>query len=213
MNRRAFTLVEMVITLSVFLLLAGMVFAILISVLQATTQLEDNRDRGDTASALRAFLRTQLQEPSGDDQMMSYHLDGNAADAGGLAYSVDGHWAALDTDPQPNGLYTLRAGRLPFSVAPNIQLFVRDVLGRDPHIAWIVLQRDVRMFNWRFLDFKATQWTDTWQNPLGRPNLAECTYESSGQLQASVMDLWIPNVRSMVLNLPTATSPNANSNP
>jgi prepilin-type N-terminal cleavage/methylation domain-containing protein len=61
-TRSGFTLLEMMITLAIFILLAAAVFGLLSGVLQSTATLQDNQNSKDQSAALNAFLKKRLGE-------------------------------------------------------------------------------------------------------------------------------------------------------
>ena len=62
-SRRAksgFSLLEMMVALAIFVLLCGGLFALMSSVLQGASILQDGSDQGDEVSALNTYMKTQL---------------------------------------------------------------------------------------------------------------------------------------------------------
>ncbi len=73
-GRRAggFTLLEMVITLGIFILLATAVFGLMTGVLESTSTLQDNQNHHDQIVALNAYLKNKLTSMPAVGTLVSY---------------------------------------------------------------------------------------------------------------------------------------------
>jgi prepilin-type N-terminal cleavage/methylation domain-containing protein len=198
-----FTLVEMVLTLAIFLLLAGAVFGIMTGILKASSALQDNQNRRDEVMALQEFLRHDLDGLPGWGQLNSYQRgDGEGLPVNGIIFGTPGLYTAIDAKRQANGLYTLRVARFSASEENNqaVTLFTQAVTGDDDSLAWRNLMRDVKRIDWKFLPENSTQWTDNW--PLSstlKPNLIQLTLLPAGDTQPTVTDVWLPPIAPQII--------------
>jgi prepilin-type N-terminal cleavage/methylation domain-containing protein len=195
---RAFTLVEMVITLAIFVLLAGAVFGIVTGVLKSAGVLQDDQNRRDEIMALQEFLKTELNALPGKATLNSYRRgDGEGLPVNGIIFGTAGRLTAIDAKTQPNGLYTLRVARFSHD-GDNLEaanLFNQAVTGNDDSLNWRELVRDVRLVGWKFMGVNATQWSDDWVLVSAtKPNLIEFSIQVAGEQRPTVTDLWIPPI-------------------
>jgi prepilin-type N-terminal cleavage/methylation domain-containing protein len=214
-RRRGFTLLEMMITLAIFVLLAAAVFGIMTGTLQSTGILQDNQNRSDQVDALDAFLKKKLCEMPPAGQMASYRRgDGEGLIQNGIVLGTANTATAIDAKVQANGYYTLRLvtyssvevnGAIPDARQTLVQLVMSD----DPSLVWTPLITDIKTLDWKFLDFNLdlTQWADLWNN-TSKPNLVEFSLQLGGDLQPTTMDFWVPKVDPITLNH-TVPTPNA----
>jgi type II secretory pathway pseudopilin PulG len=191
----AFTLVEMVVTLSVFILLSAAIFGIITGVLRSASSLQENQNRGDQGMALNAFLRSKLGGLPAQSVMISYRRgDGEGLDQNGIIFGTSGLLTAIDAKIQPNGLYSLRVAT--FSPGPAnsdpVDLFEGLVTSNDSSLAWTGLIRDLKHIDWKFEDSYGDPWADLWTAVNGKPTLVEFSMQIAGDVRPSVMDFWIP---------------------
>ena len=106
--QRGFTLIEVVITLCVFVLLAAAVFGIFTATLESAASLQDNQTRNDQVEALGAWLKHSLLDVPARGSIVSYRREGIPFHVTGLAWGAGEDLQALDLHLQPNGQYTLR---------------------------------------------------------------------------------------------------------
>jgi prepilin-type N-terminal cleavage/methylation domain-containing protein len=193
-----FTLVEMIITLMVFVLLSAAIFGIITGVLKSAGSLQDNQNRGDQVMALQAFIQRELGGLPGQSSLVSYRRgDGEGLDQNGIIFGSAGTFHALDAKIQANGLYTLRLAN--FSGAPGtnaLTAFQTDVTTDEPSLVWTKLIPDVQHLSWKFEAINAPTWLDLWDSASLKPNLVEFSIQIAGELQPSVMDFWIPPIFS-----------------
>jgi len=201
-----FTLIEMIITLSVFLLLAAAIFGIFGATLQSASTLQENQNREDAVQALGAWLRQSLLEIPSGGVLVSYHRDDQPFRVSGIIWGIDHNLRALDIQAQGNGNYLLRlanyreaddhlATAFADSTGPTVSAeavahFKTQVLENDSNLSWRTLLRDIKSANWRFRSTASTDWVDS--SSEGRPLLAELTLQSSGMIGSVVDDFWIP---------------------
>ena len=196
---RGFTLLEMMITLAIFLLLAGAVFGIMTGVLESTSTLQDNQNRRDEVAALNAFLEKKLAQMDSTSTIASYQRgDGEGLVQNGVIFGNANLAMAVDAKIQPNSYYTLRvttltAGAVNGAQQDARQLLLQAVTTDDPTLIWAPLITDIQTLDWKFLDFNATVWVDLW-NSSANPNLVEFSMQPAGDLQPATMDFWLPKI-------------------
>jgi prepilin-type N-terminal cleavage/methylation domain-containing protein len=191
-----FTLVEMVITLTVFVLLSAMIFGIITGVLSSAGSLQDNQNRADQNMALESFLKKRLTELPSQSVLISYRRgDGEGLDQNGVILGTDDLRSAIDAKIQPNGLYTLRIAT--FSSGGNLansSAFDQAVSGNDSSLSWTPLVTDIKTISWKFRDANVPRWVDQWDGLSTKPDLIEVTVQIAGDLHPSVMDFWLPHI-------------------
>ena len=197
-----FTLLEMMITLTIFILLAAAVFGIMTGVLQSTSTLQDNQNRRDQVAALNAFLKKKLGEMPVASTLGSYRRgDGGGLAQNGIIFGTANLATAIDAKAQANGYYALRLATFATENDPGILLLQADartvlqqaVTTDDPTLAWIPLMGDIKTLDWKFQDFNAILWVDLW-NSSAKPNLVEFSMQPAGDLQPATMDFWLPKI-------------------
>jgi prepilin-type N-terminal cleavage/methylation domain-containing protein len=223
---RGFTLLEMVITLSIMLLLFAAVFEIMTGVFQSSGTLQDNQNHRDQIVALGAFLKNKLGGMSVQSIFISYRRgDGEGLLQNGIILGDSDMATAIDAKIQPNGYYTLRLVRAnadsllkELSSTPNApqqanlvassltQLVTQD----DPSLQWVPLIRDIKSLDWKFQEYSNPKWDDYWTS-ANKPNLVELSLQLAGDLHPDTMDLWIPTLTPVSFSVPqtqTNTPPN-----
>jgi prepilin-type N-terminal cleavage/methylation domain-containing protein len=194
-----FTLLEMMITLAIFILLAAAVFGILTGVLQSTSTLQDNQNHRDEVAALNAFLKKKLVEMTSTSSIASYQRgDGEGLVQNGIIFGNANLATVVDAKIQANGYYTLRLTTFATEAGQNNPQDARQVLQvavttDDPTLTWTPLMEDIKTLDWKFLDFNATVWVDLW-NSSTNPNLVEFSMQPAGDLQPATMDFWLPKI-------------------
>jgi prepilin-type N-terminal cleavage/methylation domain-containing protein len=200
--RKGFTLIEMVIALSVFVMLAGAVFGIFSATLQSVAVLQDNQNRNDRTEALGAWLKREMLDVPASGTIVSYHRDGAPFHVSGIVWGAGQDLQALDLHLQANGEYTLRlAAYRPSSsglvlagqtgtISSQVGQFTSQVIRDDDALVWRTLVRDLKTADWRFLAPNQTQWQDVTAGP--KPIVAELTFQPAGTSAAVTDDFWIP---------------------
>jgi type II secretory pathway pseudopilin PulG len=200
-----FTLLEMMLALATFILLAAAVFALLSAVLQSTATLQDNQNLNDQTSALNAFLKNKLEQMPARSSLVSYQRgNGEGLLQNGIIFGNTNFATIIDAKVQPNGYYTLRLGTYETDAASNQPQDARQVLqlvgtSDDPTMTWTTLMTDLKTLDWKFLDFNATQWVDLWTT-TAEPNLVEFSMQPAGDLMPSTMDFWLPKIDTISVN-------------
>jgi type II secretory pathway pseudopilin PulG len=200
-NSSAFTLLEMMMTLAVFILLVAAVFALMTGTLQSASTLQDNQNRKDETSALEAYIKRQLTSLPVASTIVSYQRgDGEGLVQNGILFGTINLATALDATIQPNGLYTLRVSNLTTGASTSgsdpidaRQSLLQSVTTNDPALVWTSLMTDVKTIDWKFLDFNQTQWVELWSSGT-KPNLVEFDFQPAGDLNGTTMDFWVPKI-------------------
>jgi prepilin-type N-terminal cleavage/methylation domain-containing protein len=205
---RGFTLVEMMITLAVFILLSGMIFGIVTGVLRSAGSLQDNQNRGDQIGALQAYLKKQFIELPSQSILVSYRRgDGDGLTQNGIILGTDSFRTAIDAKLQANGLYTLRVSN--FASGGDMAkdtAFNNDVSNDDSALTWTPLIQDVSSISWKFQDTNVIKWVDEWNGLSSRPALIEFTIKLAGDVRPTVMDFWLPHLVAPPTFTPAVTS-------
>jgi prepilin-type N-terminal cleavage/methylation domain-containing protein len=217
-RRGGFTLIEMIITLSVFLLLAAAIFSIFGATLQGATTLQDDQSRSDQSDALGAWLRQSFLSLPAQGTLVSYHRDGRPFRVSGVIWGAGDQLSALDLQPQANGNYALRYSTYPADqgltltgltgtasagYSAVLMKFQTEVFNDDPSLNWRILVRDIKSADWRFRAPNAIDWVDV--SSGAKPLFAELTFQLAGKADPVVEDFWIPPLQPP--NSGTAAAP------
>jgi len=192
-TRGGFTLIEVIITLSIFLLLAGAVFGIFTATLESVASLQDNQNQSDETQALGAYLKKSFLDVPAQGTIASFHRDNAPFKVSGIIWGSGDDLRALDMQLQRNGYYTLRMTSYTppaFPQGPALTIFQRQVVTNDSTLLWRPLLRDVRTADWRFREPNSSIWEE--QTSSARPSLAEFTIELAGANLGVTDDFWIP---------------------
>jgi prepilin-type N-terminal cleavage/methylation domain-containing protein len=202
LGAKGFTLIEMIMTLCIFLLLAAAVFGIFSATLESSSSLQDNESRSDVTQALSGWLRQSLLDVPGTGTVASYRRPGIPFHVTGIVWGAGDDLQALDLQPQNNGEYTLRlAGYQPppgagtgvngaVNSAASLSQFIALLVRDDPALSWRPLVRDVKSADWRFRVTGVPDWQDTASGQ--KPLLAEFTFQVAGASGPASDDFWIP---------------------
>jgi prepilin-type N-terminal cleavage/methylation domain-containing protein len=220
--RKGFTLIEMVIALAVFVMLAGAVFGIFSATLQSVAALQDNQNRNDRTEALGAWLKRQMLDLPASGTIVSYHRDGAPFHVSGIIWGAGADLQALDLHLQANGEYTLRLAAYPPSsgsgiagltgtISPQFAQFTGLVIRDDDTLAWRTLVRDLNTADWRFLAPNQTQWQDATTGP--KPAIAELIFQPAGASAAVTDDFWIPPTQAAINPVLTPAPGAVSANP
>jgi prepilin-type N-terminal cleavage/methylation domain-containing protein len=189
--RGGFTLIEMIISLSIFLLLTAAVFTIFGATMQGASVLQDDNDRGDRTEAMAGWLKKTFLELPAASSVISYARENVPFDVADVGWGDANHFNALDLHLQPDGRYTLRLTGAT-SATVDQATFTRDVLQDDPSLTWRPLLRDLTAADWRFRPQGSLVWMDS--SPGGRPDVVQFTFQIAGAAHEVVDDFWIPRL-------------------
>lgn len=198
---RGFTLLEMMITLAVFVLLIAAVFGLMSGVLQSTSSLQGTQDRRETTTALYAFLKNQLTTLPARYTVTSYQRgDGEGLTQNGVIYGNVNTASAVDAKVQDNGYYTLRFATYNVDTTQSSPPDARQTMQQlvttdDPSLSWRTLVTDIKTLDWKFQDYNDTDWVEIW-NSSTEPNLIEFTLQEAADTQPDTMDFWLPPIKA-----------------
>jgi prepilin-type N-terminal cleavage/methylation domain-containing protein len=211
-----FTLLEVVITMIIFVLLCAAVFGLMSGVLQSASSLQDNQNHRDQLERLNAFLEKKLKGLPAQSAVISYQRgQGEGLTQSGIILGHDVNLIAIDAKIQANGYYTLRLATfdpatMPKNIAVSPTLLFETNVIQDTTISWTPLIRDITQLSWKFQNINATEWLDLWSDPSNPPNIVEFSIHQAGDLQTSTMDFWLPRmvaIRSIVATQTGARTP------
>ena len=203
---RGFTLLEMMITLAIFVLLAAAVFSLMSGVLQSSSTLLDDQNHRDKIEALNAFLKNKLSSLPATSTLSSYQRgDGEGLLQNGIIFGNSSLATAIDAKVQDNGYYALRLTTFEAETGQAVpqdarQVLQQDVTADDPSLTWTPLIGDIKTLDWKFLDFNQTIWVDLWSSG-SKPNLVEFSMQPAGDLQPVTMDFWVPKIEAVSVNI------------
>lgn len=201
---RGFTLLEVLVTMVIFILLAASVFGIITGVFQSASVLQDNQNHRDQIVALNAFLQKKLGELPAQSGLISYrHGDGEGLAQNGIILRNVGMASVIDAKLQNNGYYTLRLTAFSPDKSGAIsteQKFELSITNDDPAVQWTSLLRDIQKIEWKFMDSTTSKWVDRWYNPSAKPELIELSMQLAGDTNPAVMVFWIPPLAPVSLN-------------
>jgi len=211
-RRRGFTLLEMMVTLAIFMLLAAAVFGIIVQTLRSTSTLQDNQGHRDQMVALNAFLQRKFEALGSESFLVSYRRGNDEKLAqNGIAFGRVGDTSVIDAKPQVNGYYSIRLGRTKIEDASFLNggfvgfKLPSGVLSDDGGgVEWTSLLRDVRSIGWKFRETGSEQWVNEHPSPGTEPNLVELSVQLAGDLQPTTMDFWIPHISPVTMSLSKA---------
>lgn len=208
--KSGFTLIEMMITLMIFVLLCGAVFALMTSMLQSASILQDNSDRRDQVTALNDYLKTQLETMTSHSTLFSYiRGNGDGLNQTGIIFGTTASAMAFDAQSQPNSLYTLRVTTYYSDPTQLNAQDARSVLQQlassdDPSLSWTNLVSDIKTLDWKFQDPNGTDWLEQW-TAANNPNVIEFSLQPGGDTLPTTMDFWIPKLDT--INIRVAAPP------
>ncbi len=210
MNRRArpfrcraggFTLMEMMITMAIFILLVAAVFALMTGVLESTASLQDTQNRREETTALYAFLKQKLTTLPAHYTVVSYQRgDGEGLTQNGVLYGNATQASVVDAKVQDNGYYTIRFATYAVDTAESTSTDARQVMQQlvttdDPSLTWRKLVTDIKTLDWKFQDFNDPNWSEIWTSST-EPNLIEFTMQPAAETQLVTMDFWLPAIQA-----------------
>lgn len=199
-RKAGFTLLEVVITITIFIFLCAAVFGIMSGVLQGASSLQDNQGRRDQLERLNAFLEKKIKGLPAQSTVISYRRgQGEGLNQNGIILGYNQNLIAIDATIQANGYYTLRLATfdpatMPRNIAVSPTLLFETDLIQDTAISWTPLISDITQLSWKFQNLNATEWLDLWSDPSNPPNLVEFSIHQAGDLQTSTMDFWLPRM-------------------
>jgi prepilin-type N-terminal cleavage/methylation domain-containing protein len=192
-RQRGFTLVEVILALGIFAVLAGAIFFSVQAVSNASAVLGVEQLRARKTDALLTWMRRGFRGMSARSEVVLRTRD---AGAGGRAVELIirqapgaftlGEFDALGSDlvlgalPDGRGGATLHVARFPGSW--TLDELSRNLRQED----WLPLFEGIRMLRWTFWDPEQNQFLEEWPEGRGRPVLVrlEMTLESGEEIDA-----------------------------
>ncbi len=196
----AFTLVEVIVALAIFVLLAGGIYMTVDGALRGTATLSEEGLRSQRLDAFLALLRRTLHSlPS------TATFEGRIRDEDGkslpelqlgeapgfFSWGLRGGSGApvlLAARPQAGGGAVFSLLRLPEEAT---EMEMREVLRKG---RWLPLLPDLRDVKWRFYDRTTMQWLEEWKDPASRPALVELSFTLLGESSPRTNVFWMPPV-------------------
>jgi len=175
---RGFTLLEVLLSVTIFLLLAGGIFAAVTVSIKASSEIVRIGQETERLDALQRFLRQVFSNLSGAARLeLKIRPADGRGDAVELLLWPVPESASFSQNAQPSGGLALDAmpdgsGLLTFSLANfGAELSAEN---RDQQLqgaTWIAMLPGVRQVRWRFAAAETTGLQETWEPANGRPGL------------------------------------------
>ncbi|MFQ3669994.1 MAG: prepilin-type N-terminal cleavage/methylation domain-containing protein [Verrucomicrobiia bacterium] len=178
---QGFTLIEVIVSISVLVIVSSSVFLIMRTALEASTALESTQLEFQRQETLRRVLDRMFRELPATVRLTALAREG---DAGATQIELAPFdplepWrptrdplkeAALTLQEQANSLYT-------FGVRlrdPELRAFTASPAEGTE---FFPLMRDVRLVTWRFFSADTQEWLASWTSAATRPALIEFTWQ------------------------------------
>ena len=197
-----FTLIEMVVALSIFVLLIAGIFAIANGTLELSSDLVYAQERALMRQNLIEFLRKSFRTLPGDatldlkvKSVGNTYLPTLTVYNGGTSFSPG---PPLSPDSSIEVYVEERPGgylRIGLRGLDADQTFAAKQ-GRPAKVdksAELPLLDNVGRFEWRFFDARANQWVNYWKEPQGKPMFAELNLALDDGAEVRAV-FWIPPV-------------------
>ena len=198
-KNKAFTILEVILSMAVLALLTGAIYAISMAAMQAT---QETLDEQLTIRRLEGFLRITRDAFLNLPANGSVYLDSSnsngipdlcfekASSLFGIP-SLAGGTLMLSARARPDGTRTFSILRIPQTAQGND----RDRYYQDGH--WTSLLPKVIKPHWSF--FRNGEWLDEWPQGAGRPQLARLEMKLRGLHDPIVAIFYIPPTSRMGL--------------
>jgi prepilin-type N-terminal cleavage/methylation domain-containing protein len=196
-NRRGFTLFEILISIAIFMLLAGGIFASVRAAFIASAQVAGDQLDSERLDAFQQFLRKVFLSLPGDAKVeLKLRQQPGRGDIievrlwpvpGFLQFGTSSNdGVAISAQPDGTGGFRVMLGyfRSEDSTDERNQWIERES-------DWLMLLPGVKQIRWRFAPARNPVFSDTWNEQSGRPGLAELTLEMKNG-SANVYQFWIP---------------------
>ena len=199
--RSGFTMIEMVVVLVIFVLLAGGIYTVVNSAIGASAGLSDENVRVQRLDAFISLLRrTFLNLPATAQITGGVRNDGGhpiaeivLRDAPGVFAWGNGGPAAgtvlLSAVPRLGGGSQFSLLTLPGNLGEQE---LRDAVRNGK---WLRLLPDLREARWRFYDESQQDWREDWPEGMGRPPLVELSFTTLGEEIPRTYVFWLPPVK------------------
>ena len=209
-STRGFTMIEMVVVLVIFILLAGGIYTVVNSAIGASAVLSEENLRAQRLDAFVSLLRRTFHNLPATAQIAGgVRSDGSGVpeivlrDAPGVfAWGTGGPSAGtviLAAVPRLGGGLQFSLLSLPSSLGEQER---REAV-RDGK--WLRLLPDLREARWRLYDEGQQDWREDWPEGMGRPPLVELSFTALGEETPRTYAFWLPPVKEQQLAPPAGT--------
>lgn len=196
-----FTMIEMVVALVIFLLLAGGIYMVVNSAIKASGVLSEETIRYQRLDAFISLLRRTF-----------HNLPATAKISGGVRTSDGGAIPEIVLREAP-GIFAWGTGgpmdgTILLSAVPRLgggaqfsllslpgslsEQELRDALRGG---SWLRLLPDLREARWRFYDESQQDWREDWPEGMNRPPLLELSFTLLGEETPRTYMFWLPPVK------------------
>ncbi|MCS7062551.1 MAG: prepilin-type N-terminal cleavage/methylation domain-containing protein [Methylacidiphilales bacterium] len=193
-ERRAFTLLEVMLAVSVLALLVGMLWTVVKSSIESAHYIQQVQTEQQQFVALNAFLENLFRRLPAEAQITS-----RLKDQGSKGLSL------LYITNAPGAIYLLNQG----ANIDTLVLGAREQIGgyvqfslfssasavdtSDENEPPLDLIKDLADIQWRYFDVRSQQWMTDWLDTSTKPGLIELTLKPAGKNEASyTFTYWIP---------------------
>lgn len=188
---KGFTLFEVILAASIFVLLAGAVYYCVEAGIRSATALADRQIAVRTQDSFEEFMREGFINlaPEADMSLQTRNLGerGRSVDliirraAGGFSTGVleaDGCGVVLSALPDGKGKATISMMRFPDNIS------TADLAARMEGKDWLPLLQEVDGVRWRFREGQRRDFVEEWTR--GKPTLIELTYSVLGESRVTM---------------------------
>lgn len=216
-HRRAFTLLELILTLGILTVLATGVFSLASAALQMTEETVDFEERELTKDHFIELCRENFEQLPGSSRL---RLDPGEGGAQGVVSFMDSSLSFGFGRPPSQVARVLLYGQADGAGHLTIQtayLTTQDAVRLDAgshedfNGTILPLLRNVNVLRWRFHDPTRNEWVDSWFHER-RPSLAELTLQLTSDPAPVRVVFWIPE-RSTPPRFELGMPPNAPAPP
>lgn len=211
-DRDGFTMIEMVVVLVIFVLLAGGIYTVVNAAIGASAVLSEENLRSQRLTAFVSLLRRTFHNLPATAQISGgVRADGSGVpeivlrDAPGVfAWGTGGPAAGtvfLAAVPRLGGGAQFSLLSLPASLGEQER---RDAVREGK---WLKLLPDLRDARWRFYDEAQQDWREDWPEGTGRPPLVELSFTALGDDVPRTYIFWLPPVKEQATSEQQAVAP------
>jgi type II secretory pathway component PulJ len=207
MKKAGFTLLEVLLSVAIFFVLAGSIFTVVTAATRSSALLSEHRLQAERLDTLLAYFRNSFVNlPASARLMVRGRQHDLRLGVSELILTNTGGTFALFNANQGNSSLVL--GVVPSErggEALAIKTFSERLSEseRDEFIAdtggWMPLLDGVEGIQWKFLDPVSKEWVEEWDFGKAKPQLLEMTLLLKGETPLSVQ-FWIPKCEAVQNN-------------